>query len=351
MQIDLSKISFTKAQVHKRYDQSFITRYAIVAEVVKEIKRSIDSERKLKILDLGGYNGLARQLLDDQVTILDVYQDDTLEDYIQVDKVGIPCDDDEFDIVISTDVVEHIPGDKRDRFLHDAIRVAKYATIIAAPFEHNKGEVAFEEMIANTLYRGAVGGDDYHWLQEHRDNVLPKRSWIENELKKDKTVSYSRFSHSSLRLWSELLSTGFFVANNVAEVDKILGDKLKSLNDTYFDLIAPIDFPENGYRSFYVISKHFNKINVTVPSYDPGAVEQFTSEVRETLGGSIAKLSEMVYQYRLDVKRHVAQDKKISSELDRLHHIETRYNKLGLGRLYSAYRKTKLVVGGNKKDN
>ena len=272
-----------------------------------------------------------------------MFDDPTLEDYIKVDTVGIPCADDSFDIVISTDVMEHIPKDSRDVFLDDAIRVAKYATIIAAPFEHSKNAVALEEMVANTLYQGAVG-DDYRWLQEHRDYGLPRRSWIEKRLGSDKGLEYSRFSHANLRLWSELLSTGFFIANNIVEVDSKLGAKLKRLNDTYFETIAPVDFPENGYRSFYIISKHFKSIEVQTPANDSRAVEQFTGEVRRALGSSIAKLSEMVYEYRLDVRRHVAQDKKVAVELDRLHQMELYVKKLRIDYLYRGYRRAKNIL-------
>lgn len=353
MKIDISNISFDDANLHKKYDQSFITRYIMVASIVKEMKKNLKINRPLHILDLGGYNGAARQLLQqDRVTILDVFPDEKLEDYIRVDSVGIPRDDNSFDIVISTDVVEHIPPEYRDTFLNDAIRVAKIATIIAAPFEHDTYEVAQEEMIANTLYQGATG-EEYCWLKEHHDYGLPSRSWIESRLRNDTNLSFGRFSHSSLRLWGELISSGFFVANNVAAVDRNMARQLKALNREYFRSIAKIDFPENGYRTYYVISKEIKDISIRVPVYDKQAVDTFTKKARITLGKMIASLSRMMYEYREDVKRHVEQDEHNYAEIERLRQFENWYNKLAAKAPVKIYKylKRNLSREDTKSDN
>ena len=345
MNIDIQSIDFSKNNIHKRFDQSFITRYTIVTEIVKEIKlRTPELKGKsVKILDLGGYNGAARYLLaDDHVTILDVFEDDTLEDYIRVDSVGIPTEDNVFDIVISTDTLEHISAEYRERFVIDAVRVAKYATIIAAPFELSSKALASEELYANSVYVGATKSD-YVWLQEHRDYHLPSRQWIESLIVKH-NYAFSRFSHSNVRLWGELITIGFFIANNIAAADAKMALGLKRLNARYFKTIAAVDFPDDGYRSIYVISKKYKDITVSLPVYDSEKIDSFVAECRNTLGKVIARMS----------KEHSAANESISDlherlraldvENERLRGVERRYKDVTRSRLYRIAKQIKQSV-------
>lgn len=314
MKIDISNISFTDNGVHKKYDQSFVTRYVIVTEIVKMIKKELGKD-KLRILDLGGYNGVSRQLLpDDSITILDVFEDSTLKDYIRVSEVGIPTEDDAFDVVISTDTLEHIPNGERVKFIDDAVRVAKHATVIAAPFEHEG--VGLEELLANNVYIGETG-QEYNWLKEHREFQLPERQWIE-KLLKERKYSFARFSHSSLRLWGELISTGFFIANNIEAAAPKIARRLKLLNAEYFRTISSVDFPEDGYRSVYVISKKAQKISIKVPSYDVRIIEDFTAKCRRMLGVTIAEMSHVLY-----ASTQSFQD--ATKDIERLKDIERNY--------------------------
>lgn len=338
MEIDLRKIDFKK-NVHKKYDQSFITRYVIVATIVDQLRKDLN-KTKLNILDLGGYNGAARTLLPkDRVTILDIFDDDTLEDYIKVDEVGIPRDDNSFDVVISTDVMEHIPSEGRNKFLDDAIRVAKYATIIAAPFEYDDGRLALEEALVNAIYKGQTGGD-YSWLKEHSEYRLPTRRWMEDRLKAEKTT-FARFSHSNLRLWGELLGVGYFFANNIAPMEKKLAQSLKSLNTHYFNNVSSHDFPDDGYRTIYVASKYYKKINIHLPEYDHILVDSFALRVRKTLGGSIAQLVRKNFELKEDIKAHIQLEQTLDSEIRHLHY---EHNLVISSRTYRILSKIKKVI-------
>ena len=291
--VDLSSVDFTDNRIHKKYDPSFITRYVIVANIVEEIRKQIGETKPLHILDLGGYNGAARALLpNDHVTILDVFDDSQLEDYLQVNSVGIPKADDSFDIVISTDVMEHIQTVDRDKFVEDAIRTAKYATIIAAPFEHSDKSVGFEEDLANGVYKGQTG-TDYNWLKEHREYTLPSTEWLDSKLALNEGLSYAKFSHTSLRLWGELTTIGYFIANNIEPVEPKLAKRLKQLDNQYFKKIAVNDFPSMGYRTVYVISKHFKSITVRTPAFNQDLIKDFCTTCRRALGAVLAEMSRL----------------------------------------------------------
>lgn len=302
LKINLSGIAFRGALKDRGYDQSFNTRYVIVTHIVEEIRKAIHSREKLAILDLGGYNGAARELLNDNVTILDVFEDDKLEDYIKVDSVNIPKPDNSFDIVISTDVIEHINRDDRAKFINEAVRVAKYGVVILAPFDHGDGEVTREELYADSMYQGETG-DGYIWLKEHREYGLPKRSWIEKFLK-NKGVSYARASHTSLRLWGDLIVNGFFFADNIYQVDKKSGNLLRKMNNIYFDEVAAVDFPENGYRTIYVISEYFSDISIKTPEYNRRVIDDFIAANNMRLGKAIAKMSADIFAQSVQIKNN-----------------------------------------------
>lgn len=294
LKVDLTDIQFSGVLRNRGYDQSFYTRYIITAKIIDEIRKSIPSKRSLKILDLGGYNGAARELLaKDKVTILDIFEDNKLDDYIRVDSVGIPRPDDSFDIVISTDVLEHISRDSRDKFINEALRVAKYGVVILAPFDYGDDEVTKEELYAGSIYQGETGGE-YIWLKEHREYGLPKQSWIEELLDK-KGIVYAKASHTSLRLWGNLIANGFFFADNLYQVDKRSGNALRKLNETYFNNIAAVDFPKLGYRTIYVMSKYFNSMELHTPKYQQDVINHFVVESNVRMGKIFANMSAELY--------------------------------------------------------
>jgi hypothetical protein len=276
----------------------------------------LQKQGKLHILDLGGYNGLARQLMpNERITILDTFKDDSLEDYIRVNKVGIPSEDNSYDIVICTDVLEHIPNMERSLFIKEAIRVSRHFVFIGAPFG-DKG-VDTEELYSNMVYKGQTKSD-YIWLKEHRNFRLPRKKWIEELLHKQPDIHFTTFSHTSIRLWGVLLSVGFFIANNIAEINTEIAGRLKRLNKDYFDHVSAKDFPENGYRRFYLISKE-GAIDVNTPVYDETPITEFVAHIHKELGWAIAKGSQEynVLKEALEVQ---------NQEVERLQDIERNYH-------------------------
>lgn len=311
--VDLSEIVFDGVLKNRGYDESYYTRYIIAVSIVEEIRKKIPKghNKKLKILDIGGYNGAARELLgDDDVTILDVFNDVNLKNYIKVDSVGVPENDNKFDIVISTDVLEHIEGSQRELFINEAVRVSKYAAVILAPFDSDTNDVSREELFADSIYQGETKSE-YMWLKEHKEYGLPKRSWFENLIKSNNLI-FARASHTSIRLWGNLITNGYFFANNVGAVDKRLGALLKTLNRKYLKRVAPYDFPEHGYRSIYIISKYFSNITISTPKYNPIEIDQFISESNRKIGLVFAEMSRLIFvsSEHLKEKELIIEDQK-----------------------------------------
>ncbi|TAH36641.1 class I SAM-dependent methyltransferase [Candidatus Saccharibacteria bacterium] len=337
MKLDISGIEFGGVKEDKNYDQSFLTRYVMVSELIKKYRVQQKKHGALHILDLGGYNGMARDMMPkDKITILDVFEDESLEDYIRVDSVGVPREDNSYDVVISTDVMEHIPPSERKRFVEEAIRVSRDLVIIAAPFEY--GPLAFEEVVANQLYKGETK-QDYIWLQEHRDYGLPERRWMEKLLASRSDVAFASFAHADYRVWSELLSAGYFIANNIAAVDKRLSKKLSHLNELYKRDFAKHDFPQDGYRTYFVISKQAAAVQVVTPRYDAEKAHEFMSEIRLSLGASIAGLTKNLYVAQENLRQHEKKVKDLErmlAEKDRL--LQSKRHVLVNKIVNSAYR-------------
>lgn len=323
VKFDLTNIQFDFKD-KKGYDQSYLTRYMLICELVRQASAHIKSTRQLHILDLGGYNGLARELLPEhRVTILDTHDDNKLKDYIQVSSAGIPADDDAFDIVISTDVLEHVVSSDRDVFIADAVRVAKHFTFIAAPFGDE--EVEDEEFLSNQMYVGQTN-EEYSWLKEHHEYGLPKRKWMEKTLGKQQ-VEYTVFSHTTTRLWGQLTAISFFTADNIYQVNRSLGMKLKRLNDEYFQRYAHIDFPKVGYRTFYIISKRSTP-SVVTPEYNRDEIKLFMGKVQRTFGRVTAKMSELHGEYNtLLQKNSLLQEKEaaLNRRIEQLESLERAY--------------------------
>ena len=165
--LDLSKISPKIPDNLKEFDPSYVTRYAITSELIKFA--SGKDVKKIKVLDVGGYNGAIRDFIPDcDITILDMVDDDNTEKYVKASGADIPFKDKTFDIVISCDTLEHIPADERDKFIQELIRVSKNYVFLCAPFGSNSVENA--EKVADTFYE-SMTGESYIWLKEHKEFV------------------------------------------------------------------------------------------------------------------------------------------------------------------------------------
>ncbi len=141
-------------------------RYKMVEDLVGLIRDG----RRLRILDVGGHPGLIADFLpEDETFILDMQPFEGLN-CTQGDGAGLPFEDDRFDLVVSVDTLEHIPPDRRLRFLQEQLRASKDYVLLAAPFEDES--ISLAEQIVNEFFIKKVGHPN-HSLEEHFANGLP----------------------------------------------------------------------------------------------------------------------------------------------------------------------------------
>ncbi len=113
------------------------------SKVLKELKNeiSLNAERKISVLEIGSgglgispllkYAGLKKKcdltLADTDVSALSKVKS---EKTVVIHGDSLPFEDNTFDVVISLDTLEHIPKDKRQKFLSEIKKVAKKTILL-----------------------------------------------------------------------------------------------------------------------------------------------------------------------------------------------------------------------------
>lgn len=267
---------------YSNYDPTFISRYIVQASLIKAYMDYLKLDN-LKVLDVGGSGSIIKDFVDIDLHILDVKPNkDNENNYTEGDALNMPFEDNEFDLIISCDVLEHIKNEDRKQFIKECTRVTKDVLVIAAPF--NLTGVRLAEISANRFYKNMTG-QDHIWLQEHLADELPE---IE-QTKKTLTEAGFRndhFSHTSLGYW-QLLTRINFIMGEAGHKQKSLIDDIKAINDFYLTNIMINDFSRTGYRSFIVSSKK-DQVNVIKiqDKFDP-YLENIFSLLTEAIQGLV----------------------------------------------------------------
>jgi SAM-dependent methyltransferase len=175
-----------------------------IKEVVDIITR-VSGNDLLKILDVGGFrmdaddrnNLLLREFIPNHhIYTLDI-QDSVSPGYIQGDGINLPFKDKSFDVVVASDVFEHIPRPDRQKFLESLIRVTNNFIIIGGPFYSEKVLLAEDilfEYIKKILFV------EQKQLKEHVSNQLPHIEEV-HELLKKKGLTFTTFESGNLSNW------------------------------------------------------------------------------------------------------------------------------------------------------
>ena len=230
-------------------DPTYISRYLILAGIIDSY-RYHKSDQKLKILEVGGSGSILSHFIDTDLTIIDILPNrDKLANYIQGSALAMPFADKSYDMVISSDVLEHIPNDDRTAFLKELSRVTKDIVVVAAPF--NLPGVRSAEISANNFYKDMIG-EDHRWLAEHLVDELPNLNQTKSILE-NKGMETGHFCHTTLYYWQLITRTGFILAHYGGKKDFV--EKIRSINRHYMEKIMSEDFSSIGYRTFIIASK------------------------------------------------------------------------------------------------
>jgi SAM-dependent methyltransferase len=218
-------------------------RYKIVQDAVNLLR---NSDRPFKILDVGGHPGHILDFLPkDEITIVDQLECD-LPQYMKADALDLPFDRESFDVVVTTDVLEHIHQENRNRFLKELCRVSKQYVILAAPFSDPQVAAAEQILFEFIKYRLRY---EHHFLKEHFQYGLPK---LNNTIAFLQTQFGESVSIPNGYLINWLMT---MIADFYCDMDPKLSDLKKRINRYYNQYYYPYDNYAPCYRHVLISAK------------------------------------------------------------------------------------------------
>ncbi len=226
-------------------------RYKTIQLIVERAKQNLGAP-SLRILEIGAneHKNLGRFLPEDDICYSDIsLSGELLNDpqYIFADAMDMAgIEDAAFDLVVALDVFEHIPADKRERFISEICRVGKYGAVLCFPFD--APHILDAEARANEYFR-AIAGYDHIFLREHIKHGLPNIDATEACLRQ-KDYKFYKFEHSDIFLWEMLIKAHLytsFIPEAAAYLSKV---------DRYYNsFVYTKDRSAANYRVFFTISR------------------------------------------------------------------------------------------------
>lgn len=220
-------------------------------EIVIDILKERLQKNRMMILEIGSNQecNLEKVLPNDDIQYSDIELSDEMENdkhFIRLDGCNMPeILDNQYDVVVALDVLEHVPYEQREKFMSEVDRVAKYMAIVCFPYSSSYNESA--ENRVNSYYK-MIFGHDHKWLIEHIQNGLPQIKDISDLLDKN-GILHKEFYHGDIFLWEEMMKAMFSVYQfqngrcYFEEVDKL-----------YQEQIYYSDNTELSYRVFEIVS-------------------------------------------------------------------------------------------------
>jgi len=143
-------------------------RYTCLQGLLETVFVSEETGSLVSVLDVGsGPEQITKHFLDDRFRIrrADVGEFDQPDILRLVRGEPIPAADDEFDVVMALEVLEHIPSGQREFFVSECVRVAKQVAVFSTPFRHPEVERA-EEKICEVFQ--LYTKQEHPFLSEHK---------------------------------------------------------------------------------------------------------------------------------------------------------------------------------------
>ena len=240
-------------------------RYRFAGDIVKIIKPS-------SILDAGGNLGdkdghlavshdffISPEHRPGRIISSDLRHNDH-PDHVPGNALALPFPDSSFEMVVSLDVLEHIPPESRGRFLGELSRVSSKWILLGAPFSSPEVEKAESALVSDL---------GLHFLSEHSELGLPEEGLVTEYFQSDKKDNILRFENGGLLNWFRMLPVTqmVFSLHNY----RIFSSFNRYYNDNYYegDCMAP------GYRTFFLVSADQIPGNLagelhSMPAFSPG---------------------------------------------------------------------------------
>ncbi len=255
-------------------------RYSVAAELL----RGLGVPAGARVLEVGGAPGPLEAFMPEYTLVVSDVQGKQDGRYLLADGAALPFPDASFDVVLTLDVLEHVPAVHRAAFLAEARRVAGDVVLLSAPFADPDLELAEEAL--NEFIRARFQGD-FPTLDEHADNGLPVLEATVGSFADDGWATaalpsgYLPHWLAGMLVHHELLATGV--------------PHLGKLHAYYNQMISPLDRREPAYRHVVVASETRSSTDLA------GIVDPLRTPGSSAVGSAtLASIASTVLSQRLE---------------------------------------------------
>jgi glycosyltransferase involved in cell wall biosynthesis len=218
-------------------------RYRLIQQAVETLRPT--GSARLRILDVGGWPGTLREFLPaDQLLVVDQGMKEGVDRV--ADGRNLPFPDGHFDMVVTSDTLEHVPVEGRNAFLGELLRVSAGPVLVGAPFD-DPAVIRAEEVVDRLIT--VHYGRRYPFHEEHRQNGLPDLAATQDFFQSC-GCSVAALPSGYLPRWTAALSV-FFLAQWRYQ-DQPLS---RALNAWYNGHFSDADNVEPAYRHLVVAAR------------------------------------------------------------------------------------------------
>ncbi len=221
-------------------------RYRFAGDIVSELQPGSILDAGGNLGDEGGHLAVSSDFFSsgdhypDKIVSTDLRHCDH-PDHFPGNALSLPFPDASFEMVVSLDVLEHIPPQFRRQFLGELDRVSSEWILLAAPFSSPEVDKAESALVSELGLR---------FLNEHSELGLPEESLVTDFFKSGKGRNILRFENGNLLHWFRMLplTQMVFAMHNY----RLFSSFNRHYNDNYYtgDCVSP------GYRTFFLISRN-----------------------------------------------------------------------------------------------
>ncbi len=224
-----------------------------IAQCVETIAAETGRDR-LRILDVGGFridaaereNLLLQEFLPNhRINSLDLV-DSFAPGYVKGDGTQLPFKDGSFDVVVTSDVYEHVPADLREKFMRNLVRVSNGFVVLGAPFYTEKAALA-EEILFEYVHK--ILHVEQAQLKEHIENGLPDAQAL-GKLLEQWGMDSICFDSGNINNWVLMMMVKHYLITIPGS------QKLHTMLDRFHNKsFYESDHRGTGYRKVFVVAK------------------------------------------------------------------------------------------------
>lgn len=224
-----------------------------------------------RVADVGGYNGQLAKFLPSsaQLTIIDQKpkpEKETVE-YKQADARKIPFSDHNFEVVVSSDLLEHLEQNDRLKVVNELLRIAKNYVIIGFPSCNTLTQKA-EELVNHQFLTNAK--QEHPFLKEHQSFGLPNEEEIEQFLN-TQGIEFYKIHEGNLMNW---YIQQLYIGTQYGEPPEDQSLQFYRFFNEHLKELGTLRSP--AYRVIYILNKQTAKKALPKETLDQTLQEQFT---------------------------------------------------------------------------